>query len=55
MDRRFYHGGTEGTEKHGEERMGKWNDEKPKAKPQRGDIMVEIADSPEFGGAAHRN
>ncbi len=28
---------------------------KPKAKPQRGVILIELMGSMEFGGAAHRN
>jgi hypothetical protein len=28
---------------------------KPKGKPQRGAILIELMDRLEFGGAAHRN
>ena len=36
-------------------KMEEWNFGKPKGKPQRGEILIELVDSMEFGGAAHRN
>jgi len=33
----------------------KWNDGKPKGKPQRGVILIGLMDSMKFVGAAHRN
>ena len=35
--------------------MEEWNYRKPKGKPQRGEILIELMGSIEFGGAAHRN
>jgi len=36
-------------------KMEKWNCGKPKGKPQRGVILIELMDSMKFEGAAHRN
>jgi len=36
-------------------KMEEWNFGKPKGKPQRGEILIELMDSIAFGGAAHRN
>jgi hypothetical protein len=35
--------------------MEEWNCEKPKGKPQRGEILIAKNDNGGFGGAAHRN
>jgi len=35
--------------------MEEWKNGKPKGKPQRGEMFVELAGNKGFGGAAHRN
>jgi hypothetical protein len=36
-------------------KMEWWNSGKPKGKPQRGEMFVELAGNVGFGGAAYRN